>query len=353
MSSSEELARYPERTLLLYLEDPVMVISAKGKVVYLNPAFRRRFKVDREKAAGQPLSALVPEWLWRPLLGKMAELEPGASSRHFWISSERERFRVSMSGITLQERVAGATVAIWDATREIEMGRRKMDLFRIMMNDLEYPLQEIKALAVRPEPMSESRKKSVQEQTEQLEEVLGRFRDFGELFLGDIKSELVAFSPGRLLTLSRKSLQPVAEAKGVILEEGSSRDLPRILGDPALLNRVLGLVVDYMIRAVPDRELVVLSVDLNLMKDGASRLSYSITGTGIMGLEAEWVIRDDPLPMDFIALNDEKKRLLFRVLLAHRLVQAMGGTIALAAHELVGTTFTLSVPAQIFFGASA
>lgn len=340
-----------DHTLLYFLEDPVAVISAKGLVVYMNPAFERRFRASLEKAYGRPLIEAVPEWLERPLLDQLGGMEPGGTSRHFWIKTGRENFRVSMSVILLRGLVAGATVHIWDATREVEAKRRNLDLFQIMLSDLAYPLEELTALLHNPGPAKDSVLRSAQSQAEQLQDGFKRFQDFGELLFGELRTEAVPFKPGRLINLSRKSLHPLADQKKVLLEEGTARELPMVLSDPALLNRVLGLVVDYMIRSVRARELVVLSAELALMKDGSPRLAYSITGTGVLGLEAEWVIRDNPLPPDFQALSDEKKRLLFRVMLAHRIVRAMGGDLTLAAHEQAGTTLTVRVPAQIFFGA--
>jgi signal transduction histidine kinase len=221
-----------------------------------------------------------------------------------------------------------------------------------MLEDLEEPLEQLKSVVETSLEKHQNLKKS-RDGMEHLDEGLSRFRDFAELLLGEIRTERVPFYPARLIALARKSLRPLAEQRGVYLEEGLSRELPRVLGDPALLNRVLGLLVDYMLKAVPVREIVVASAELLLMSNGSPWLAYSITGTGFVSLETELLEEKVPMFDTFRGLPDERKRLVLRLLLSRRLVAAMGGTMSVAAHKLAGTTISLRVPVEIHFSTTA
>lgn len=343
-----DLRNYPDRTLLAYLEDPVVVVTARGKILYFNPSFQSRFRVDRKIATGSPLSDTLPRWMWEPIYEQLKGMGPDGAIRRFWINRDQESFRASMSGIVLKGRVAGAVITIWDAGKETRIKRRNLELFRSMLGDLGYPLEEAKTISGGTGAISSVNRDKIKGHINSLHESLLRLREFGEIFLGDIRAERVPFYPGRLAKMALKTLRPMSEQKGVYLEDGTLRELTRVLGDPALINRVLGLLVDYMIRLVPSDEMVVLACELLLMEDGSPRLAYSVTGTGVANPEAERRQSENILD-SYGELSDEKKRSALRIYLAHKLVSAMGGVITLAAHELAGTTISVVVPVEIHF----
>jgi signal transduction histidine kinase len=344
---------YSEHTLLYFLEDPVVVLSKKGAVVYVNPAFRDRFKVERKEVTGIPFSEKFPDWVCEPVVERLRTLEPEGGAHNFWIKNGNERFRVSMAGITLKDRVAGAVVTLWDASREMDLKVQNLELFRAMLDDLSAPVDEIKSIFPEMADQSKGFRDEAKSRLDHLEEGLSRFRDFSELLLGEVRTERVPFSPNRLISLVRKSLRPLAEQRQVYLEEGLSRELPRLLGDPALLNRVLGLMVDYMIRVVPPNEMVVVTADLLLMNTGSPWLAYSATGTGPVSLETELLDKKSQVAEAFSNLSDERKRLLLRLFLSRRLVNAMGGVISTAADKLAGATISIRVPVEIHFTAES
>ena len=76
MNASPALIQSAENTLLYFLDDPAMVLSGKGRIAYMNPAFRKRFGISREKAVGAVLSDLVPGWMGEPILARLRDLEP-------------------------------------------------------------------------------------------------------------------------------------------------------------------------------------------------------------------------------------------------------------------------------------
>jgi len=349
MSGHEALSHGPDHTLLAFLEDPVVVLSRKGRVVYINPAFQRRFGASRAGAFGKDLAAVLPPRMAEPLLEHLRQLEPGDPPRHFWIGAERERHRVSMGVIALNGAPAGAVATLGEAPLESALKQQNLDLFRALVDDLRLPMAEIVSLCDQPRAFADTIKHSARAQTEQLTESLSRLHDFGEVLFGDIRPEQAPFYPNRLVALVRKSLRPLSQQRGVYLEDGSARELPRLLGDPALTNRLLGLLVDYMIKSVPKNEMVIVSVELLLMPSGQPRLDYAITGTGIISMESELMEGELPLASVFSGLSDEKKRLILRLLLARRLVSAMNGTVTVAAHEAAGTTLSIQTPVQIHF----
>ncbi len=344
MKPPEHLTHGPEHTLLSLMEDPVVVLSKKALVVYVNPAFRRRFSVERELAVGLPISEVLTSSLSSPILEHLNLLEPEGAAHNFWMGSDGSRFRVSMTTVTLKDRVAGAVLTIWDATREAATKASNLEMFRTMIEDVRVPME------VLSEFLRETAGAGPGRHAEQLTESLARLSDFGEVLCGDVRVERTPFDPARLLTLAQKSLRPLAEQRGVYLEDGSSRELPRLVGDPALLNRLLGLLVDYMIKTVPENEMVIISCELLEGASGPPSLAYSISGTGIVNLESDLLKGESSISKSFAGLADVRKRMMLRLLLARRLVAAMSGVVTVAAHERAGATITARVPIQVHHG---
>ncbi len=350
MKEFDEIQKGPERTLLSFMEDPVIVLSAKGVAAYMNPAFIKRFDSNAGLDLGRHVSEILPAWMWEPISDQLAAITPGGAPRRFWLSNDRFRFRASMGIITLEGRAAGAVLTLWDATSELNQKRKNLELFRSMLTNFEYPMLEMNSIVARPDHRTEYVDASFGELLGQFEEGFYRMRDFGELLFGEFRSESVPFHPNRLLALARKSFRPIAEERGVYLEEAACRDLPQVVGDPALLNRVLAILVDFMIRRTQKGENVVISADLMMMGDGSATLGYAITGTGVVSPELEMVGSEFSLQDALGATSEKDKQRVLRVALARRLTTTMGGELTVAAHESVGTTLFARAPVKIHFG---
>jgi len=352
MSKWEELRRSPDRahTLLAFLEDPVVVFTRGLIVVYLNPAFARRFHCTWESALGQKLETIFPPYILTPILQHLEGLEAHSSPRHFWAKSYQESFRLSLAPVARGNRRIGAMVHLWDATREIEVKRPNVALFRAMMEDLAGPIanlvREVTAYSSRGKlPLSLAQ--TLGQGVAQAQESLSRFQDFGEILFGNVAPTRVPFQPLRLLALTRKTLSASAKSRNVFLEEAPTRELPEVLGDPGYLSRILGLVADFMVKSVANRQLVIMAADLLQPQDGHPQLVYSVTGTGWIPPEQFLRGMSDWRQELYLGRGDEEKRLILRLFMARRLVQAMDGTFTPAAHEKVGTTFAMAVPTSI------
>ena len=348
--SIENVKSYPERTLLSYLEDPVVVFSAKGKFVYCNPAFREKFSIPWQGSVGKHISQILPGWMAEPVILQLKDIRPGGVPRKFWLHSKNERYKTSMGVITLNGNALGAVITIWDATKEIQHKKQNLELFRAMIDDLEFPVQEIFSLIAHPGGMTPTVGGGTKNQLSQIENGLTRMRDFAEILFGEFRHERVSFSPARLIAITRKSLRPLANQNRIYLEEASPRELPDILGDPALLTRALGILVEFMLRQASPDEVVIISSEIIKDKDDKAFLGYAITITGNVNTDMALCSEEVCLIESLGGSTDMGKRMALKILLARRLAGAMGGEVTTAAHELTGTTVLLRVPVEIHQG---
>ncbi|MFO8058028.1 MAG: PAS domain-containing protein [bacterium] len=349
MSTLGDNFTFEEHTLLYYLEDPALVLSRGGKIAYANPAFRNRFNLELSEILKRPLQEILPSWFREPVLDHLGCLRDKETSGQFRLGDNASCFQARIRSISRNGRDIGALLVLKEETWSEASSRGNLELFQTMLDDLLYPLSETRSYLSREGPLEESLKKSASNQLITLEEGISRMRSFGEIFFGMVRPERSPFYPGRILTMALKSLRPAAEQKKTSLMDGSSRELPMVLGAPGLLSRVLSLLVDYMIQEFRKGELVVVSADLIMDEKGASWLAYSISGTGIIRSDLALSGGESALLENFSALPEERKRMLLRVLLANKLVSAMGGATTVAAHESVGMTINASVPADIYY----
>jgi len=328
--SKERIIGDSQRLLLAYLDDPVVVVSPKGRVAYFNPAFGRSFEKELQGLVGASLAKSLPGWMARKILAEAAELAARPQPKSFWLRGEGRRYRVSAAPIVFERRYLGAVVTLWDAGPEMARRRQNFELFRFMLNDLG----------------AQADATDDKGQADPVREGLQRLRDFSELFFGEVHPEAGLFQPDRLLALTIKSMRLRAEERKVALEESVTRDLPRVKGDAGLLSRVLALLTDYMIHRAGRGQLVVLAADIIDGRVG-SRLAYSVTGLGVVEVSTAWLSQQADVPADYARLSDQQKNFGLRLIMAKRLVQAMDGRIELAAHESVGTTISLQVPVEV------
>jgi|GEM_PF-3622395 len=338
-----------EHTLLYYLEDPALVVSAGGKLAYANPALRGRFNIDLDKDLKKPIAEVLPSWLQIPLLDHLGCLKDSEPFRQFRLGEKKSYFQAEMKAISQNGNNIGALVVLKEESGSEAVAKGNLELFRTMLDDLLYPLAEISSYLSFESGISNSFKSGLKNQVSALEEGISRMRGFSEVFFGRVRVERTPFYPGRILAMALKSLRPAAEQKKTRLIDGSARELPMVLSDPGLLSRVLSLLVDYIIREFPKGELVIVSADLIMNEKGMPWLNYSITGTGIIRSDVDLSRGEDTMLENFSELPDDRKRMLLRVLLANKIISSMGGNITVAAHESVGMNINVAVPADIHY----
>ena len=353
MPSLDEIRRFPERarTLLAFVEDPVAVITRGQTVIYVNPAFARRFAAGWDQVIGKKLGDVLPRFIAVRVAQHLADLQANSGPRHFWAKRFQESLRVSLAPVTQNGRLIGATLMLWEATGESEVKRMNVSLFRAMLEDIASPIEALDVLLTvnldRPQRLAEM-EGAIRRDLSQITESLSRFKEYTEVLFGNVVPARVHFQPLQLLGLARKTLSGLARSRKVFLEEASARDLPEVQSDPAYLNRVLGLVVDYVIRQVARGQLVVLSADVLTPPASSPLLTYAVTGTGWVPGERLLRSMTDSGQDMYLGKNDEEKRLNLRLFIARRLVQAMNGTFTPAAHEKVGATFAIAIPTSIY-----
>jgi PAS domain S-box-containing protein len=123
-----------ERSLLSFLDAPVLVGDPDGRTVYVNPAFEERFGVDREEACGTPLAQLFEGGGREAMLRAVATVCSDGESIHFRMREQGFGFAAVASPILADQGNVGVLILLKE---EVEGGERLIHLHRQLSDAIE------------------------------------------------------------------------------------------------------------------------------------------------------------------------------------------------------------------------
>jgi nitrogen-specific signal transduction histidine kinase len=124
------------RSLLDYLDAPVLVGDPEGQVVHLNPAFERQFDVSLEDARGGMVAAVFEGGARESLLCAVAEVCGGKSCIRFQVREQGSGYNVMASPISADSDRVGVIILFEEERRE---NRQALDCTKGM----QIPLDEL------------------------------------------------------------------------------------------------------------------------------------------------------------------------------------------------------------------
>lgn len=124
------------RSLLAYLDAPVLVGDPEGHAAYVNPAFERRFAGAREEAVGRPVAELFEGGARESVLRAVAQVCEYGESVRFRVREQRVGFSAVASPIVAEHSRVGVVILLKE---EVEGAERLLALYR----EIRDPLDEL------------------------------------------------------------------------------------------------------------------------------------------------------------------------------------------------------------------
>jgi hypothetical protein len=124
------------RSLLDYLDAPVLVGDPDGRVVHLNPTFERRFDVRLADARGGLVAAVFQGGAREAMLGAVAAICAGESSVRFQVREQGNSYCAIASPISADSDRVGVVILFSD---ELTADRRVLDCTK----ELRAPIDEL------------------------------------------------------------------------------------------------------------------------------------------------------------------------------------------------------------------
>ncbi len=227
--------------------------------------------------------------------------------------------------------------------------RAKSTFLAAMSHEIRTPLNGILGMADlldddKLTPGQRSKVGVIRHSGDVLLDVINDILDFSKLESGAVDLALTDFPLDALIADVQSMMQPRASAKG--LELRVTCPPVTITADPARLRQVLINLVGNSIKFTEQGSIAIIA-GIAEDRSGAPLLRVSIADTGIgmssatqAGLFQEFVQGDPSISRRFGGTG-------LGLAICKRLIEAMGGNIAVTSHEAIGTTFVFEFPCEV------
>ncbi len=128
------------RSLMDFVDAPVLVGDPEGRAVYANPAFERDFKASKESFTGVPLASLFEGGAREAVLAAVAGVCSGSARECFQLREGGKGFDALASPVEVDEGRVGVVILLFEET-----GDEALKAFR---REIQEPLDEITACLV-------------------------------------------------------------------------------------------------------------------------------------------------------------------------------------------------------------
>ena len=175
--------------------------------------------------------------------------------------------------------------------------------------------------------------------------IINQILDFSKIEAGALELEELTVCPAQLVRHTVRSLEQLAQAKGVMLKVDNDPALPELVWmDPVRVRQVLTNLVGNAIKFTEDGTVTVQTRLLPCAEPNAVRMQLSVTDTGI-GFDAS---RAEALFSPFTQADGSITRSFggtgLGLAITRSLMQLMGGDVTAKSEQGQGACFTITLP---------
>ncbi|MEY4438863.1 MAG: Autoinducer 2 sensor kinase/phosphatase LuxQ [Pseudomonadota bacterium] len=178
--------------------------------------------------------------------------------------------------------------------------------------------------------------------------IINQILDFSKIEAGALELEELTVCPAQLVRHTARSLDQLAQAKGVMLKVENDPNLPELVWmDPVRVRQVLTNLIGNAIKFTEDGAVTVKTQLLPNQTSNIARMELSVVDTGI-GFD---VARTEALFSPFTQADGSITRSFggtgLGLAITRSLVQLMGGDIRAKSERGSGSCFTITLPLRI------
>jgi two-component system phosphate regulon sensor histidine kinase PhoR len=330
----------------------LIIMDREGRVTDFNPAAAAISGSSREEALGRPvLEVLAPERDREdcPLKAAMRgqEVEPQELTV---LNRQKEPVPVMLSAFPLKKKggaILGEVVIFRDLSSIKRLEKERRHLVNMFAHDLKTPVVGMAGLVRRLRqgkagPLTEGQMaylETIDREMGRLEKLINNFLEFVRLDLHLLTPLPSALQVERECQEVLALLQPLAEAKGIVLETDYPQEVQVIQADPLLFRRTLENLLENAIKYSPPRSTVSLEV-----QDRGQEVLFAVKDQG-PGIAPE----DLPHLFEIYYRGaDAEKERGFGMGLAtvKRIIDAHGGRIWVESPPGQGAVFYFTLPRE-------
>ncbi len=329
--------------------EPIIVTDGKGHVLKVNQAAAELLgeaATDRMALASTPGGEKILNAIRDAVsLQKAVAAEDEASLLPIRIGQRECSYRLRTTPMRDSEgRLLGAVTTLEDVTTLQDTDRFKTQFIAVASRKLRDPLLQMRRgiyalsqnFAGELRPLQAEILASVSNESERLNDLMSDLIDVAELDVGKREFKIERVRPFEMLTEARNRFVDEAAEKRVRLEVVAYADLAPVAADRRALRSILDNLISNALRYTPQEgEIVLASEEIK------NFVQFAVHDTG-RGIEAE---RLGKIFDRFNSFSEKGSGL--GLALVRRLVEQLGGQIAVESRLGHGTTFRFTLPVAV------
>jgi len=326
--------------------EPIIVTDAKGHILKLNQAAREllgQAAGDRMALTSTPGGDKILSAIRNAVaIQKAVAEEDEAALLPMRIGNKERSYRLRTTPMRDSEgRLLGTVTTLEDVTSLQDIDRFKTQFITVASRKLRDPLLQLRrglyalnqGFGGELEPLQTELAVNASNEAEKLNEIMGDLIEVAELDTGKRELKLERLRPLQALTEARDAHLDEAAQKHIRIEVKAYADLSVVKADRRALRSILDNLLTNAIRYTPpDGEILLAAEEI---KDF---VQFTVRDTG-RGIEAE---RLGTIFDRFNAFSESGSGL--GLALVRRLVESLGGQIAVESRLGHGTTFRFTLP---------
>ena len=333
--------------ILGQMVEAVIAVDDSQRVLAVNAALARLFKLDPAACRGRPLLEVLrhpalEELLLSVLMDRQARAEEVRLA-----APEEHVFQAHAGPLELGGGAGGALLVLHDITRLRRLEQVRKDFVANVSHELRTPLASIKAFAETLRGGALEDKKTGLEFVETIEKDADRMTR-----LVDDLLELSALESGRLtpsleplslMEIAREaaeSLRPLAEKRRVSLEVRDPGPLPKVLADRGQLRQVFNNLIDNAVKFNREGGAIVVAAE---SRGSIVSVSVKDTGPGIPSQDLPRIFER------FYRVDKARSRELggtgLGLAIVKHIIEGHGGSVSVDSRSGQGSTFSFTLPA--------
>ena len=285
------------QAVLNAVSDGILMVTAVGRVLFVNAPFEQITGVTAAQLTGKVLESLPEAWLAE--MGFTPESARQFIQQRFTLgetsegplSYQRDEYfyeRYTAPVLNQTQQVIGWLLLLRDVTDAQQLKQTRDMLTETLVHDLRSPLGTIKtALELLENGLTEDITPDDSRQTVEIanraaSRVLGLINSLMEishLESRQVELKLQSFQIGTLIVESIKEIQPQANDDRIILHSDVADNLPAVLADPAIVQRVLTNLIDNGLKFSPAQSTV--TIQAQEIENGKVQIQVCDHGPGI------------------------------------------------------------------------
>ena len=318
-------------------EDAIIVTDEANRLLLLNPAARRAFKIAEEDWIARPLADVVDNQALHDLFARLSVKGTAQSAE---IPTDGRTFYANLAPIP----GVGKVLAMQDITYLKKLDQIKSDFVATVSHDLRSPLSIIEGyidLLKDAGPLNTEQLDfvaSIKAATRRMTRLVTDLLDLGKIEAG-LGMEMRPCALANIINQVVIGLREWAERKGVELRVELPENMPRVRGDSTRLGQVLTNLLDNALKYTPGGGRVTIQA---MVEDDSVTVCVKDTGIGIEREHLPHIFEK------FYRVGRGEMRDVagtgLGLAIARSIIEVHGGRIWAESEPGVGSTFRFALP---------